>query len=108
MSEIAFDWSGICPSYILGKTFHKISVVQLMHINPLEVIISMPSDNGLRIRSRMHDIAERKEVGVLEFSEVRQPDWSSYLETVELAHEFRDKVRVDKLVLGNSGDTIRN
>jgi hypothetical protein len=106
MTDLTFAWSGTAPSDILGKTFTKISVVQAVNANPLEVIIWMPSDTGLRIRSRMHDIAERKEVGVLEFSQVRQSDWSSYLETVELAQEFQDRVRFDKLVLESEGMRI--
>lgn len=99
MTALTFGWKGIAPSDLLDKTFTRISVVQTMHVNPLEVIIWMSLGSGLRIRSRMHDVAERVEIGVLEFSQAIRPDWSSYLETVELTREFQEKVSVGKLML---------
>jgi hypothetical protein len=106
MSEITFNWSGISPSDILGKMLTKVSVAQVIHTNPSEVIVWMSSGYGLRIRSRMHDIAERIEVGVLEFSIERQPDWSIYLQTVDLSQKFRGEVSVEKLVLESEGAQI--
>jgi len=49
----------------------------------------------------MHDVAERTEVGVLQFERVSSAKEGEI--AVEIASEFRDKIAVSKLVVQESG-----
>ncbi len=56
---------------------------------------------GLRLSSEMHDVAERKEVGVLQFRSVSSPKDSETV--VDVPSAFNGPLRAFKLVIKESG-----
>jgi hypothetical protein len=56
---------------------------------------------GIRIQSKMHDIAERKEVGILGFSYVSFP--SEHEKIIDVRSMFGFELIVSKLIIHESG-----
>ena len=51
----------------LSRGFAQISFASAAHRRPISITLRRSDGTGLRVRCRMHDVAERVEYGVLEF-----------------------------------------
>lgn len=106
MTDIAFSWRGVTAEDMSRMNFTSISIVNMLHVNPAEVILWDSFGEGICVRSDMHDIAEREEIGVLEFSWVENPDCDNCRKSIKLPIGPVDKVWVKKLVLEIRGTKI--
>jgi hypothetical protein len=61
---------------------------------------------GLRVRSEMHDVAERREVGVLRFSHVLAP--ASNASLMNVAPALNRELTVSKLIIEEAGTSAES
>ncbi len=102
MSDLNFVWSGRVPlARELAVPVLRVSVRAAAHGRPISVTLWRGDGSGLQIRSAMHDIGERLEVGVLTFRLVDSllPDER----VVELSPAFGGPTKVIKLAIVESG-----
>jgi hypothetical protein len=108
MNHLSFVWAGPTPLAVeLSKPIKQISIGLGVTISAPNFITLWRSDGtGLRMFSQMHDVAERIEVGVLNFEQVSapQPD-----ETIaDVASAFQGEIAVSKLIIHESGTTAES
>jgi hypothetical protein len=107
VSDLTFVWEGPGPlAAQLTVGVLRASSTTAAHLRPDSVTLWRSDGRGVRIRSRMHDLAERVEVGVLEFSMVgaaEEGEMSTILPTSFIGH-----LRVTKLVISESGTTAES
>jgi len=65
----------------------------------VSLVLSREDGTGLRIVSRMHDVAERFEIGTLEFHRETSLPTSPRVERIDLPRGFRNISQVSKLVI---------
>lgn len=82
-----------------NKGFTRISINRLPHGHPSAIFLWHADGTGLMIRSEMHDIAERFEVGALIFSHAVATDSNAPL--IDLPEEFSFDLKASKLVLSD-------
>jgi hypothetical protein len=74
MNILPFEWSeSTLLATELARPLKQVSLESEPHGWPMFVTLWRPDGTGLRVRSEMHDVAERREVGVLCFSHVLAP-----------------------------------
>jgi hypothetical protein len=86
-----------------AQGFISMSLDRLPHGVPIAIFLWRADGTGLKIQSVMYDIAERLEIGALEFSRVTEK--GRELPAFDLPEEFRVGVKAAKLVLSTSGVT---
>jgi hypothetical protein len=69
MNYLSFHWSE--PTALSAELIKPIAQISLQldtHGRPMNATLWRTDGTGLRIQAEMHDVAERREVGVLKFS----------------------------------------
>lgn len=87
----------------LSKPVERISFECSKDVGVNSIILWHSDRIGIRVRSRMHDIGERLEVGVLEFDWVSEPNqgW----QYAELPVACKNGATVSKLIVAEAGIT---
>jgi hypothetical protein len=102
MNSLSFVWAGKTSlATELSKPLKGISIEFEPHGWPMFTTLWRQDGTGLRLYSQMHDVAERREVGVLQFEYVSSPKDNET--TVDLASAFSRQVTACKLVIKESG-----
>ena len=103
MSSLLFAWAGPTPlAAELRKPIKQISVEFVIpNSGPRFVTLWRPDETGLRLFTEMHDVAERREVGVLHFEQVFALGPSEVI--TDLPSVFQGENVVFKLVIHESG-----
>ena len=74
MNRLSFGWQEQESLFEeLKRPITRISIEFAFHGKPVYVTLWRPDGTGLLIHSDMHDLAERREVGVLQFGRVFAP-----------------------------------
>jgi hypothetical protein len=101
MNNLSFVWAGPTPlAAELSKPIKQVSL-GFDHGRPMSVTLWRSDGTGLRLYLQMHDVAEWREVGVLNFEHVSapQPD-----ETIaDVVPPFHGEIVVSKLIIQESG-----
>lgn len=101
MNSLSFGWQeqeSLADE--LAQPIARVSLEFAFHGRPVYVTLWRPDGNGLLVHSDMQDLAERIEVGVLQFSRVFTPeDQEIVIETPV----FRQDLSVCKLIVQESG-----
>jgi hypothetical protein len=102
MNDFLFTWQekGSLVEQ-LARGIESISINVAANKKPIAVTLWYSDGSGLRIRSRMRDIAERCEAGVLEFSTVRTDSLSEM--RVSLPESFRGRLKIKKMTIVEGG-----
>jgi hypothetical protein len=102
MNNLLFVWGGATPlAAELSKPIKRVSVEFVIpNVGPNSVALWRSDGTGLRLRTEMHDVAVKREVGVLNFEDV-----SALLprETLLDVALFQDPIVVSKLLIHESG-----
>jgi hypothetical protein len=102
MNTLSFVWTGQTSlATELGKPLKEISVEFEPHGWPMFATLWRQDGTGLRLFSQMHDVAERREVGVLQFEYVSSPKNNE--SSVDIAATFNCRITPYKLVVHESG-----
>jgi len=107
MKYLSFEWTE--PTTLAAELSTPIKQVFLEfghHGRPMFVTLWRPNGAGLRLHSEMHDVAERREVGVLSFNCVRVPPRDKTI--VDLPAEFDHEITVFKLIVQESGTSAES
>jgi hypothetical protein len=107
MNTLPFEWSE--PTSLateLARPLKQVSVESEPHGSPMFVTLWRSDGTGLRVRSEMHDVAERREVGVLRFSHVLAP--ASNASLMEVAPTLDRELTVSKLLIEESGTSAES
>jgi len=109
MNHLAFKWDGpVALDTELQKPLEKV----FLHIEhpawggPTFVMLQRTDGSSLVVHSQMHDVAERREVGVLNFAYGHDP--ANDDKAIDLSQSFRGDIRVLKLVIEESGTTAES
>jgi len=107
MKSLSFVWTGPTPLvFELTKPLRQISVEFETHGWPMFVTLWRQDGTGLRLSSDMRDVAERKEVGVLQFGSVSSPKDGETI--VDVPSAFNAPITVFKLVAHESGAIVES
>jgi|SRR5271170_2974027 len=108
MNSLSFTWAEPTPlASELSKPIKRISVGPGITIDgPRFVTLWRPDETGLRLYTEMHDVAERREVGVLNFERVSAPRPNETIADVPAA--FQGRIAVSKLVIHESGKSAES
>jgi hypothetical protein len=107
MNYLRFKWSEpTALSAELIKPLAQISLQLDTHGRPMNATLWRTDGTGLRIRSEMHDVAERREVGGLEFSYVSFP--SEHETFIDVRSRFSSELMVSKLIIHESGTSAES
>ncbi len=101
MKVLTFKWNG--PSSLadeLSMPLSYLSVEWADHAKVSQVTLRRQGGTGIRIHSAMHDVAERREIGVLHFSFVTD---TFEEESFDLNGAFQQTITPAKLVIQESG-----
>lgn len=107
MNYLRFHWSE--PTALSAELMKPIAQISLQldtHGRPMNATLWRTDGSGLRIQSKMHDVAERKEVGVLEFSYVSFP--SEHEKIVDVRSRVGPELVVSKLIIHESGTSAES
>src|SRR5690348_17182546 len=85
----------------LSKPIGFISYESAEATGPMSVTLWYQDGVGIQVRSKMYDIGERMEVGVLSFTWVTSPKHDE--QCLEVQSSFKRKIRVFKLQIDESG-----
>jgi hypothetical protein len=105
---LSFGWAG--PTPLVAELRRPITQVSLEfpipNTGPTFVTLWRSPEAGLRLYTHMHDVAERIEVGVLNFEAVskRRPDDR----IAEIASAFQSDIVASKLVIDESGTSAES
>jgi len=102
MNTLSFSW-GEATSLAaeLAKPLKHVFVEFMPHGEPITLTLWRSDDTGLKIHSQMHDLTERTEVGVLNFSFNSEPPTEG--KAVCVASMFQRHINPSKLVIEESG-----
>src|SRR3954463_15510225 len=89
-----------------ARGFKRVSIKRAARNLPYAVVLWHLAGEGLKVQSVMHDIAERLEVGALEFSRITET--VSETSEFDLSDEFGIGLNASKLVLSIDGATIES
>ncbi len=107
MNNLSFEWAEQGSLAVeLGKPIKQVSLEIAVHQRPMTVTFWRPDGSGLKLCSEMHDVEERKEVGVLHFSRVLAPRPGETIAGVAAA--FEGEIVVSKLVVHESGTSAES
>jgi hypothetical protein len=102
MNIVSFTWEGEDSlAEQLARGIERLSTSIASNDRPIAVTLWHGNGSGLRIRSKMCEIAERCEVGVLEFTKVFASP-SDEIE-VSLPRSFRGPLNVKKMIVTERG-----
>jgi len=90
----------------LARPLKQVFVEFTSHGEPIALTLWRSDDSGLRIHSEMHDVAERREVGVLSFAYNSEPPTEG--KAVYVASAFERHISVYKLVIEESGTSAES
>jgi hypothetical protein len=102
MDRISFGWKE--PELLaseLAQPITRLSIEFAFHGRPVYVTLWRPDTTGLLIHSDMQDVAERREVGVLQFSRVNEIETQEIV--IEVPSAFRENMTIFKLAVEESG-----
>jgi hypothetical protein len=107
MNILPFEWSeSTSLATELARPLKQVSVESEPHGWPMFVTLWRSDGTGLRVRSEMHDVAERREVGVLHFSHVLAP--ASNASLMDVTPTLNRDLRVSKLIIDESGTSAES
>jgi hypothetical protein len=102
MDRISFGWKEPEPlAGELAQPITRLSIEFAFHERPVYVTLWRPDKTGLLIHSDMQDVAERREVGVLQFSRVYEAETQEIV--IEAPSVFRENLSIFKLAIEESG-----
>lgn len=102
MNYLRFNWSEpTALSAELIKPIAQISVQLDPHGRPMSTTLWRSDGTGFRIQAEMHDVAERREVGILKFSYASFPREDEKI--VDVRSRFGSELVVSKLIIDESG-----
>ena len=102
MNTLAFTWSGSSPlAQQLSQPVKAMSFSTMTHGAPISIVLWHSDGKGIEIQSVMNDIAERFEIGVLDFSVVATMDGNDM--NIDVPESFRRNVKASKLVITDDG-----
>ncbi|MGH7055640.1 MAG: hypothetical protein ACREFK_14845 [Stellaceae bacterium] len=81
----------------LAAGVRRLSVNTDIRDTPIAVTLWQGESTKLRIRSQMNDIAERLEVGVLEFTRIQS--WGANDPSIDFSKCFEKNLKIEKLVI---------
>lgn len=81
----------------LAAGVRRLSINTDIRDTPIAVTLWQGENTKLRIRSRMNDITERLEVGVLEFTRIRS--WGANGPSIDLSKCFEKNLKIEKLII---------
>jgi hypothetical protein len=106
MNNLPFVWvEGTPLAAELRRPIGQVSL-EFDHRGPMFITLWRSDGTGLRVRSQMHDVAERREVGALNFDRVRAPRPEETI--ADLPSAFHGEIVVSKLVIHESGTTAES
>lgn len=106
MKYIKFKWN--CDEALdqgLKKPLVGVSIKTASHCRPVSLILWYEDGSGIEVRSMMYDLAERTEVGVLDFRPVVNA--AGYKE-LEIPKSFNGNLKLKKLTIKESGSTLES
>jgi hypothetical protein len=108
MSYLSFRWTGSTPlAAELSRPIKKVSLGPgITAAGPRFVTLWRSQEIGLRLYTEMHDVAERREVGVLNFEQVSAPRPDETI--ADVAPAFQDKIVPCKLIIHESGTSAES
>jgi hypothetical protein len=107
MNILPFEWSGSTSlATELARPLKQVSIESEPHGWPMFVTLWRSDGTGLRVRSEMHDVAERREVGVLRFNHVLAP--ASNASLMDVASTLNRELTVSKLIIVESGTSAES
>jgi hypothetical protein len=106
MNNLSFVWTAKTPLKTeLCKPATRASLL-FDHGMPMCLTLWRADGTGLKMFSQMHDVAERTEIGVLNFERTMAPlDFETF---VDLPQTFRCEVAASKLVIRESGTSAES
>ncbi len=107
MNILSFAWTELASlAAELAKPLKQVFIEFTTRGQPITVTLWRSDNTGLRIHSEMHDVAERREVGVLSFAYNSEPP--SEGKAVFVASVFERHIGVSKLVIEESGTSAES
>ena len=107
MNTLAFTWSeSSALAQQLSQPVKAMSFSTMTHGAPISVVLWHSDGKGVAIQSIMHDIAERFEIGVLDFSVVATRDGNDM--NIDVPDSFRKNVKASKLDITDDGTTAES
>jgi hypothetical protein len=102
MKLIPFGWKEPEPlAGELARPITRLSIEFAFHGRPVYATLWGPDETGLLIHSDMQDVAERREVGVLQFSRVYEAETQEIV--IEAPSVFQENLSISKLAIEESG-----
>lgn len=99
---LTFGWAGSSSLGLeLSKPLKNISIEFEPHGKPMFVTLWRQDGTGLRLFSKMHDVAQRKEIGIMQFESVSSGKNGEV--TIEIPRHFEGRIAASKLVIEESG-----
>ena len=106
MNSLSFVWTEATPLIAeLHKPIKRVSL-EFAQGRPMFVTLWRSDGTGLRLYSQMHDVAERTEVGVLNFELVSSPQPDETI--ADALSAFQGQIAVSKLVIRESDTTAES
>jgi hypothetical protein len=106
MNYLSFAWTGATSlAAELRKPIEQVSL-EFHHEIPMFITLWRSDGTGLRVFSQMHDVAERREVGVLNFKQVSERHAEQSVTQVPIS--FQGKIAAFKLTIHESGTTAES
>jgi hypothetical protein len=101
MNTIPFGWGE--TELLAGELSKPITRLSMESTDGRLVYITLwrPDKTGLLVHSEMHDVAERREVGILQFGRVYEIEPQESV--IEVPAAFSERLSVKKLVIHESG-----
>jgi hypothetical protein len=113
MRPLSFSWQeNASLAAELAAGIDCLYVRTAAHGAPISITLWKGEHSGLEIRSKMHDIGKRLEIGVLEFTKVRTIRISDV--RIDIRKSFNEHLKVEKLLIvesdvtAESGITLEN
>jgi hypothetical protein len=108
MNSLLFQWAGATSlAAELSKPIKQVSIASVItQSGPRFATLWRSDETGLRLYSQMHDVAERREVGVLNFEQVSAPRPGEAI--AEVASAFQGEIEVSKLIIHESGTSAES
>jgi hypothetical protein len=105
---LSFVWAG--PTTLPAELRRPIKQVSLEfpipNTGPNSVTLWRSNEDGLRLCTEMHDVAERIEVGVLNFKQVSSHRTDERI--ADVASAFQSEIAVSKLIVHESGTSAES
>jgi hypothetical protein len=108
MNRLSFVWAESSPlAGELSKPIRRVSEqFENANFGPTTATLWRPDGAGLSLYSQMHDVAEKIEVGVLNFERASAPGPNETI--VDVAPAFQGEIAVSKLVIFESGTSAES